>query len=590
MTSPASTRPSRTAGMISWNGSTTISPPPPSRTSAAHSRNSRYAVDRSDGTATVRPVRSTSASRVSTSGPHPRPSAPPQGSSTYSSRTYGSTAYDTFSTSNSPRSAIPLVMSMSAKVTSSEGAPGTRPWASASKTNVSFGQGEYAICSGSVVMVFPTLQYGRKLPEPLGQGRERVADPPGGPVARTDRVGDGADLQHGHPVCPGRLGDPEALHGLGEGGGMAFSQGGRAGGRTSHRGDGEHGSGPAAGRGHGGPYECFGRTVGDDPEPQAGHRHEPLGGLGPEVGRGDLVGDDERPDRRVRQEPAGDAGGDDEPVGSTLHGGHGERGGGAGGGESGPDPHGDDVDGRRRALERAGAPPPPPPATAWPPAAVPSNARATASRSTGTAVATRMRISYGSDGSVVGVLQLEVPHALVVLALARGRLVLLDDADVQRLLRGLTLLLGEEVDAVEGVVRLLVDVGHLLAVDPQGPAGVGDLLVDADAQGLALLDLDRLDVVLLQGALGDLGLAEVVAVVVADGIGAHRGRTDRDGDARRRLVAGRQDEQSGGNEAGGGDCTAASHIGLQRGHDGRLSGPSYGPLMRDTACRAPAAG
>src|SRR4051812_10598942 len=240
-----------------------------------------------------------------------------------------------------------------------------------------------------------------------------------------------------------------------------------------------------------------------------------------------------------------------------------------------------------RAAARAG---PTPTATTSTAAAVPSNARATASRSTGTAVATRMRISYGSDGSVVGVLQLEVPHALVVLALARGRLVLLDDADVQRLLRGLALLLGEEVDAVEGVVRLLVHVGHLLAVDPQGPAGVRDLLVDADAQGLALLDLDRLGVALLKSALGGLGLAEVVAVVVADGLGAHRGRTDRDGDARRRLVAGRQDEQSGGNEAGGGDCTAALQIGLQRGHDGRLSGTSYGPLMRGTACRAPAAG
>ena len=48
--------------------------------------------------------------------------------------------------SNSPRSAMPLVMSMSAKVTSIPGAPGTRPWAQASKTKVSFGQGEYAIC------------------------------------------------------------------------------------------------------------------------------------------------------------------------------------------------------------------------------------------------------------------------------------------------------------------------------------------------------------------------------------------------------------------------------------------------------------
>jgi len=37
---------------------------------------------------------------------------------------------------------MPLVMSMSAKVMSSAGAPGMRPWARASKTKVSFGQGE----------------------------------------------------------------------------------------------------------------------------------------------------------------------------------------------------------------------------------------------------------------------------------------------------------------------------------------------------------------------------------------------------------------------------------------------------------------
>ncbi|CAM5296369.1 hypothetical protein STANM309S_06133 [Streptomyces tanashiensis] len=41
-----------------------------------------------------------------------------------------------------PLSAQPLVTSMSAKVTSSRGAPGTRPCAQASKTKVSFGQGE----------------------------------------------------------------------------------------------------------------------------------------------------------------------------------------------------------------------------------------------------------------------------------------------------------------------------------------------------------------------------------------------------------------------------------------------------------------
>src|SRR3954451_92817 len=229
MTRPASTFPSRTAGMISWKGMTTISPTPPGMVSAAHSRNSRYAVDLSLGTATVRPVRSAPASRVSTSGPQPRPSAPPHGSRAYSPRTYGSTAYDTFSTSNSPRSAMPLVRSMSANVTSSASAPGTRPWATASKTKVSFGQGEYAICRGcteslvmlSPVMLFPTLQGGFELPESLCQCGERVPDAPGGAVARADGIGDGADLQYGHAVRGGGLGHPEALHGLGEGAGVA---------------------------------------------------------------------------------------------------------------------------------------------------------------------------------------------------------------------------------------------------------------------------------------------------------------------------------------------------------------------------------
>ena len=148
---------------------------------------------------------------------------------------------------------MPLVMSMSAKVTSSAGAPGTRPWARASKTKVSFGQGEYAICRGSgrlsAVMLFPTLQDGRELPECLGQGRERVADAPGGAVARADGVGDRAQLQHGHAVRGGRLGDPEALHGLGEGTGVAGAQRRGAVGGAGHRGDGEDGSGAGAGRG-----------------------------------------------------------------------------------------------------------------------------------------------------------------------------------------------------------------------------------------------------------------------------------------------------------------------------------------------------
>ncbi len=71
-------------------------------------------MERSLGTATVRPSRDGSVSRARTSGPHPRPSAPPEGSSVYRSSSHGSAAYDTLTTSNAPRSAAPFVTSMSA--------------------------------------------------------------------------------------------------------------------------------------------------------------------------------------------------------------------------------------------------------------------------------------------------------------------------------------------------------------------------------------------------------------------------------------------------------------------------------------------
>src|SRR4051812_23356160 len=131
---------------------------------------------------------------------------------------------------------MPLVMSMSANRTSSGGAPGTRPCAHASKTNVSLGQGEYAIRSGcpsvsraasvSVrgLMWVPTLQYGRELPECVGECREGLAEAPGGAVARADGVGHRAQLKDGHPVRGGRLGHPEPLHRLGEGERMARPQ------------------------------------------------------------------------------------------------------------------------------------------------------------------------------------------------------------------------------------------------------------------------------------------------------------------------------------------------------------------------------
>jgi hypothetical protein len=89
MTRPASYRPAATPGMISWNGTTSMRP---GGRSALHSRKSRYAVVRSPGTATVAPGSSPAPSRVRTSGPQPRPTAPPHGSNSYVPSSHGSAA------------------------------------------------------------------------------------------------------------------------------------------------------------------------------------------------------------------------------------------------------------------------------------------------------------------------------------------------------------------------------------------------------------------------------------------------------------------------------------------------------------------
>src|SRR2546421_9535710 len=113
-------------------------------------------------------------------------------------------------------------MSMSAKVTSSAGAPGTRPCGHAWKTNVSLGHGEYAMRRGLPTSPMCGLlsgfgfKYGCELGEGVSEGGQRVADAPGGAVARAHRIGDRADLEDGQPVRGGRLGDPETLHRLGE--------------------------------------------------------------------------------------------------------------------------------------------------------------------------------------------------------------------------------------------------------------------------------------------------------------------------------------------------------------------------------------
>ncbi|TFV32378.1 hypothetical protein E4K10_19340 [Streptomyces sp. T1317-0309] len=95
---------------------------PPGTVSAAQSRKSRYAaLDFSLGTATVRPVRS-----VPPRGSAPAAAAAPQRASHEQGVLVEDVRQDgvhTFRTSNSPRSAMPLVMSMSAKVTSRPGHP-----------------------------------------------------------------------------------------------------------------------------------------------------------------------------------------------------------------------------------------------------------------------------------------------------------------------------------------------------------------------------------------------------------------------------------------------------------------------------------
>src|SRR5215204_6044371 len=151
MTRPASYCPARTAGMISAKGTTSTRA---GGVSADQSLKSRYAVVRPPGTATVAPATPVRPA-LTTSGPQPRPSAPPAGSSAYSPISHGSAAYDTLTTSYAPRSAAVLVTSTSAKVTSTGGAPSISPCVQAWKTKVSLGHGECA--SDSTVVIDPVI-------------------------------------------------------------------------------------------------------------------------------------------------------------------------------------------------------------------------------------------------------------------------------------------------------------------------------------------------------------------------------------------------------------------------------------------------
>ena len=127
-------RPSRTAGMISWNGMTTISPTPPGTFCAAQRRNSKYAVERSLGTATRRPLSwAGSASCLSLGcSQHKRSAASAQGAaagqqSVVLQHPRQCCVGDLSTSGPLPSAASVFVMSMSAYRTSSSGAPGIKP-------------------------------------------------------------------------------------------------------------------------------------------------------------------------------------------------------------------------------------------------------------------------------------------------------------------------------------------------------------------------------------------------------------------------------------------------------------------------------
>ncbi len=154
--------PSRTAGTISWNGMTTISPTPPGHPSAAHSRNSRPAhrllARYGDGPpGEVHP----GLVPVEHPGPNGRSARGQSGSDrgAYCVQDVRQvTAVQHLQHVGSPRSAMPLTMAAtSAKHDVGAGAPGTRPWAgAASKTKVGVGAGRVRDGQGSLVILVPT--------------------------------------------------------------------------------------------------------------------------------------------------------------------------------------------------------------------------------------------------------------------------------------------------------------------------------------------------------------------------------------------------------------------------------------------------
>ena len=176
------------------------------------------------------------------------------------------------------------------------------------------------------------------------------------------------------------------------------------------------------------------RAVGDGAEAQFGDGTKPSGVSAPRSAAMIASATTSEPTGRLGLEAAGDTGGDDQVVRPARQGGGGQRGGGGGGGEGGADTGGEDVvvvrgrpeavEGRRRESRLGG----------------------------GARERSCHRVPFGGDGGGYEdahgrrprirrpVLELEVPDALD----RRTRGVLLDDADRQRLLAGLTGLGGEE--------------------------------------------------------------------------------------------------------------------------------------------------
>ncbi len=232
----------------------------------------------------------------------------------------------------------------------------------------------------------------------------------------------------------------------------------------------------------------------------------------------------ERADGRVWRETACDTRADHEVVGGAPQGGGGERGGGGGGGERGTHTGRDEVQATGAVQGHPGS------GTST---AGPANAPATASRSAGTAW--RSERVRGTDQEAFSSLKDHRPVTLLSPSLMETR--------VELPLAPYCALKNTRCRGSCG--RSSCWTRQRLTVHQDRPALVRDARVDTEADRVVGVDLDRLDVLgLLVEARRRLRGGDLLAVVVAVGLGAHRVRTDRDGGQRRRLATGGQQEES----------------------------------------------